>query len=498
MKPIKVIDLFAGPGGLGEGFSSLKNKDGSFPFKIAVSVEKEPSAHATLTLRAFVREFEGRKPPKEYYQYVRGEITKDVLFDTYPKQYEAAQKETLYGPKELGKHNRIIHEAIEEAVGNEKRWVLIGGPPCQAYSLVGRARNQGTKGYKAEDDPRHFLYKEYLKILKEYQPPVFVMENVKGILSSKVDDVPIFTRMLSDLHKAGYKVYSFSTKPKKHNEFGPVYDPRDFVIRAEDYGIPQARHRVILLGVRENRNINEDDIILKKTKSVSLKSVIGSLPKLRSGLSKEADDSDSWIKALADLSISIVSEISNAEIKKTIKDAKASRKVPRAGRGSQFLNSFQSYETMSDELANFYRDNKLGGVINHDTRSHIRSDLGRYLFAAAFTAAEKSPRLTDFPRSLQPKHANRTSGKFVDRFKVQAPNKPASTITSHISKDGHYFIHYDPEQCRSLTVREAARVQTFPDNYFFEGNRTQQYVQVGNAVPPFLAQKIAVAIKTLL
>jgi DNA (cytosine-5)-methyltransferase 1 len=143
-------------------------------------------------------------------------------------------------------------------------------------------------------------------------------------------------------------------------------------------------------------------------------------------------------------------------------------------------------------LIKWLEDRELHAVAQHETRGHMRSDLGRYLFASVFAEiVGESPKADQFPADLIPRHRNWHSGHFADRFRVQLADRPATTITSHISKDGHYFIHFDPAQCRSLTVREAARLQTFPDDYLFLGNRTEQYVQVGNAVPPYLARQIA-------
>ena len=135
----------------------------------------------------------------------------------------------------------------------------------------------------------------------------------------------------------------------------------------------------------------------------------------------------------------------------------------------------------------------------------MASDLARYLFAATFAHSQGySPRLDVFPPKLLPDHLNvqfwseAEAIPFKDRFRVQCRNEPSTTVVAHIAKDGHYYIHYDPSQCRSLTVREAARLQTFPDNYVFAGNRTEQYTQVGNAVPPLLAHKLAKIVRSLL
>ena len=168
-------------------------------------------------------------------------------------------------------------------------------------------------------------------------------------------------------------------------------------------------------------------------------------------------------------------------------------KATTHGKGSEFVECKTPKE--NNPLQNWYEDKNLHGACNHETRTHLLEDLRRYFFASTYAEKYKRfPRLSDYEKQsfqLMPDHVSAMSGKFADRFRVQMPDTAATTITSHISKDGHYFIHYDPRQCRSLTVREAARIQTFPDNYLFCGPRTAQYHQVGNAVPPYLAFQIA-------
>jgi DNA (cytosine-5)-methyltransferase 1 len=505
---IGIIDLFAGPGGLGEGFAMFQGERGGRPFQIHMSVEKEASAHKTLELRAFVRAF-GNKPPAAYYQYLRGEISREELFLKYPAKAGQAREETLGGPQELGDKlgDTVIHQRLKKLKRTRKGpWVVIGGPPCQAYSLVGRARNRGVVGYSPEKDTRHFLYEEYLKVLASLEPDVFVMENVKGILSARVGGEAIFPRILDDLQNPcaalgrkrqggpRYELYSLVNKPLPGcGNSGP-----DFIVHAKDYGVPQARQRVIVLGVK--RGVGGTPSLLNRNNKVTtVGSILGGLPKVRSGLSKRVDSHRDWYRVLQNSERVVKKELNGLKLNTSkLKEAieSASRIETRGGR---FVKSKTRY-TGPEHLNDWLHDPDLGGFANHETRGHIEEDIERYLYCACFAQlnAGSSPHSKNFPESLAPNHANWSSGKFADRFKVQAQNLPASTITSHISKDGHYFIHYDPAQCRSLTVREAARLQTFPDNYFFDGNRTQQYVQVGNAVPPWLARQIAQVVFDLL
>ena len=519
-KNIAVIDLFAGPGGLGEGFSSLKVGN-NHPFDIKISVEKEESAHKTLTLRSFYRKFSGKKVPKEYYEYLMDEsLGTNHLSNSYPEEWESARKETLYGPKELGneEHDEIVFSRLKEIKrAHDGPFVVIGGPPCQAYSVMGRVKNNSLKGYTAEDDHRNFLYKEYLKVLAEVQPEVFVMENVRGLVTAKIEGEPIFPKILEDLECPGaalelsqgttikqhYYVYSLVKEPS--TKLFPGEQPKyqnlnDYVIKAEDYGVPQSRHRVILLGVRKDLALEKQPGTLDLRKKVSVKDIIDDLPNVRSGVSREEDSPESWKKIVQDVGFDLVEKLfteGNTRLAEKVLNVIDNLSIPQKHRGhKRFLNYNLNSTLENKELASFFLDSSLGGILNHYARGHMRSDLQRYLFCASYAELNwrdnnPSPTKKEFPRFLAPKHKSWDSGKFSDRFRVQIKNRYATTITSHIGRDGHYFIHYDPKQCRSLTVREAARIQTFPDNYCFEGNQTQQYVQVGNAVPPYLAKQIA-------
>lgn len=330
------------------------------------------------------------------------------------------------------------------------------------------------------------------------------MENVKGMLNSKNSGKRIFEKILADLksprENLSYEVRSLVV----HKNEGEELDPNDYVIEADDYGIPQSRHRVILFGIRSDvakatsalAEKPERFLLTKVKKKVGVSAALAGLPSLRSRLSKEPDSQEAWIEAVRESPKSLkgwhipVRIVIETAMEKFIKLAKKQTTF-----GSTFIPmAVEPGEAMPKALREWYLDPKVGGVLQHETRSHMRSDLHRYMFAACFAATQNyAPDLRNFPPKLLPDHVNvdEETIPFKDRFRVQMGKHPSSTVVAHIKKDGHYYIHPDPAQCRSLTAREAARLQTFPDNYFFEGNRTEQYGQIGNAVPPLLAKQIA-------
>ncbi len=479
MGAIPVVDVFAGPGGLNEGFSGVIDQSGRV-FNTVASIEMDKEAVETLRLRAALRtsiDIDGRLPDI-YQDYVSGQATHDRLI-SHPS-FKAAWDHALdeVHQHELSENTReisdkVVEAALKDTLDKDEPWVLIGGPPCQAYSLVGRSRRKHDVAF--QDDHKHTLYREYLHLIGRFRPHVFVMENVKGLLSSRHGGGPVFKAIESDLtHPAPgleYVLRSCVVEGESDD-----LSPSDFIVRAERYGVPQARHRVILLGFRSDIDTSLFSP-LRERPEVSVESVIDDMPRIRSGVSPRSRDSDSdWVDALR-----LAGREAAVDLPRQIS-------VPSLSRGH-----IGAYTPRLDgELGAWISAHRLNGISQHESRHHMQLDLARYAFLAFKRQQGKKLHVGEFPPKLRPKHSNldADSVPFTDRFRVQAPKGPSATVTSHISKDGHYFIHYDPLQMRSLTVREAARLQTFPDNYYFVGTRTKQYHQVGNAVPPFLARQI--------
>ncbi len=496
-----IVDLFAGPGGLGEGFSELYNPNKTRVFESVASVERDEFAHQTLLLRHFFKSYRQGEVTDDYYAYLEGRLDKSELVERNKKNWGHAKKTALKISLGEETHDEV-RQIISERLSSSRKWALIGGPPCQAYSLVGRSRMMGNPEFN--DDERRFLYKEYLKIIIDHKPPVFVMENVKGLLSAKVNGEFVVDKIMQDLrspiraidkNKNGlkYKLYSLS----KAGEVVEEIESKSFIVKAEEYGVPQARHRMFVLGIRADINVTPG--VLEKDKAFTVEQVISSMPKIRSSISRKKDSLCGWKGVLASVN-------SNDWIPSNKKDESSIKVVIRNAireiETTVLERSSQKYKSPG-VMSSWYSDDRLKVSTCHEARSHMVSDLHRYLYASSHAAAlDISPKLRDFPYKLLPAHKNVKDGcagkMFSDRFRVQVKSRVSTTVTSHISKDGHYFIHYDPAQCRSLSVREAARLQTFPDNYHFEGPRTAQYHQVGNAVPPYLAVQIARVVKEVL
>ena len=536
---IPVIDIFAGPGGLGEGFSQAG-------FKVLLSAEMDPVACETLQLRKFFNSFPQGKVPESYYQFLRNELTLKTLSELHPEEWNASEAEVVQAELGTEQGNIEFYQRLEKCLCGVKDFILIGGPPCQAYSLAGRSRMLGggnelnsltkqqaktLRSRLASDfykDERHTLYKEYIKILSRYQPSIFIMENVKGMGSAKThasatpgsvfENIcaglrdPFATTNIKPVSRKrprGYKLYSLNIDEENLFPHGEISSASQCTLRSEDYGVPQSRHRIIIVGVRSD--ITCAPSRLKKVMTPStVEDAIGDMPSLRSGLSKEVDSYECWREALA-------VQVRDALLGHTSIDSVLSENLEKLrgencilGRGGRYFRTESPIKKKtSNGLHNAIFDSKIGGVIQHETRSHIRGDLLRYFLVSTFGEVfGHSPKLSDWEgnfETVRPNHSNiiRTvtgleTRTHNDRFKVQVWGKPSSTVVSHIAKDGHYYIHPDPTQCRSLTVREAARLQTFPDNYYFCGNRTKQYHQVGNAVPVLLARQIATIISSLI
>ena len=386
-KTYTFIDLFAGAGGFAEGFYQEN-------FKALSHIEFDSDACKTL------------KERMKFYNYPKKEIEKIKSTDITDEN---------------------IIDIIEDGINNNSVDVIIGGPPCQSFSSQGKARD--PNGMKC--DPRNYLYESYIKILNHFKPKFFVFENVSGILSTKINGKQIIDTIFKDM-KENYKI---------------IEDKNTLLLNAVDFGVPQERKRVIIIGVRKDLNIDVATIykdlgeIAKNEEIVTVHDAIGDLPKLY------------------------------------------------PGEGSEII---EHKPKIINKYLSKIRSNQLGTLHHHVARNHNELDKKRYKLMTKYKWTlgelyEKEPSLVHPKKRL-----------FNNSYVVQHFDKPSKTIIAHLYKDGNQFIHPDHTQERTLTPREAARLQSFPDDFIFPCSKTQQYKQIGNAVPPLLAKHIASVLKKYL
>jgi DNA (cytosine-5)-methyltransferase 1 len=438
-----VIDLFTGAGGLSEGF----HEEG---YKIVAQIEKEKWACETLKTRLIYHFLNKNNDLELYFEFLRKSFNyktldqdRMMIFKKYPELKEKIDYEILnrkFGnpanDREATSSSNIIKEIYASLKYNNATSVdlIIGGPPCQVYSVIGRSRLKEA----AIRDSRNYLFYYYLNIVKEFQPKAFVFENVPGILTAK--NGQIFSVIQEEFDNIGYTILSGNDPEHKNN-----------IIDFSDYGVFQRRKRVILFGFKKELNYPYPDFSRFAecwNEEKNTKNAIGDLPPLLPGQGED----------LKLIEYPLQSDIELSEYQKKM------------------------------------RENSIG-IINHKVRTIHERDREIYKMAIECSNRGIQLKYNELPDNLKT-HQNETS--FLDRFKVHNWNEIPHTIVAHIAKDGHYNIHPDIEQARSLTVREAARIQGFPDNYKFEGPRTAQFVQVGNAVPPIMSRVIAKAVKHLL
>lgn len=406
---MRYIDLFAGAGGFSEGFKRV----GLEP---VAHVEVDTAACYTLKTRLSCYYLTENNKADVYVKYLKGEISRNHLYSFIPPHILESVINLPIGDQ----NNQKIFRIIEKLAERQDIDVIVGGPPCQAYSVVGRARHEnGMQG-----DPRSYLYVQYGRFLKKYNPRLFVFENVLGLLSA--ENGKYFKNIQRYFRRLGY-----------------IVEPS--IVNANEFGVLQNRRRLIIIGWKKDLNLSIGELAGRVNFEYKVNSIFSDLPKLQAG-----DGKDKYLRYT---------------------------------------------ETMNDYLRFAKIRNGFDVLTQHVTRPHTEQDKEIYRITVEKWNTDRI-RLdyNDLPEKLKT-HKNRKS--FTDRFKVVVEDMPYSqTIVAHLAKDGHYYIHPDIEQNRSISVREAARLQSFPDDYYFEGTRegqirTPAYRQIGNAVPPLMIEKIA-------
>lgn len=406
MAKLNFIDLFAGASGMSEGFIRAG-------FNPIIHVEMDEQACNTIKTRAVYHFLKRNNKLDIYYDYLKEKINTEELYNKVPKRI----LDSVLNIEITDDSIKPIFDYINKFRKDKSVDLIIGGPPCQAYSLIGRHQKE------IENDPRNKLYIQYGRFLKEFNPKAFVFENVPGMLSANKGKH--FQNLKTYFKRLGYQVH-FDT------------------LNASDYGVIQARKRVIIVGWKKECDFGFPQI-KKVIKKYTVNDAFLDLPKLKSGDS---------------------------------------------------LN-IAKYKTLKNEYLEKYElRNGIDFTTQHIARPHNERDLKIYEFAIKKWNSESvRMKYTDLPSDLRT-HKNLTS--FIDRFKVVNGEGISHTVVAHIAKDGHYYIHPDINQCRSISVREAARLQSFPDDFYFENSRTAAFKQIGNAVPPLMSYAIAKEMKNLL
>jgi DNA (cytosine-5)-methyltransferase 1 len=402
MKNLNFIDLFSGAGGLSEGFINAG-------FNPIAHVEIDKKACDTLETRLVYHKLKKDNEIQYYYDYISQKTTR---LEFLKKHGSSEISDSVINIPIGGENNKIIFDKIDKLIKEKKIDLIVGGPPCQAYSLVGRARDKN----KMQNDPRNFLYKEYAKFLKKYEPKVFVFENVMGLITA--DKGSYFKNMQSYFKRLGYEL--------------------DYTIqKSENFGVLQKRRRIILIGWQKGLDFKYP--VFEKTEvKYTIENILSDLKKLKPGEQN------------------IVTKYANPT--------------------TEYLEKFQIR-------------NGVDFVTQHIARPHNDRDLEIYKIAInKWLKNSERLKYPDLPAKLKT-HKNEKS--FVDRYKVVDINGLSHTMVAHIAKDGHHYIYPNNKQIRSLSVREAARIQSFPDDFFFEGGRSAAFRQIGNAVPPLMANEIA-------
>lgn len=417
-----VLDLFSGAGGLSEGF---------FRHGATFVGHVEADSHACQTLKTRTAYWNLKKADKLniYYDYLLKKISTEELLKLANID---AEHEIINKPISQENMKDIYNDiSINMKRQNVKKIdVIIGGPPCQAYSVVGRARMKES----VKDDHRNFLYKFYVDFLNKYKPKMFVFENVPGLRSAGGGEY--YKNLHQALEDAKYHII-------EHD------------LTASEFGVLQARKRIIIIGIRKKAN-------QKKYPDVNFDKI-------------HLDDSITVDNVLKDLPSTLPGKIIEGE--------------------SLYTQDTNSYL----ELSNI-REKNFNILTQHETRPH--NDRDREIYKEAIIAwNERKERLCYKELSIRRPDliTHKNTHSFTNRFNViKADEKASHTILAHMAMDGHYYIHPDIKQLRSLSIREAARLQSFPDDFYFEGPRTSIFRQIGNAVPPKMAEQIAIKIKTFI